>query len=141
MLVRPSITVALMYVVASDSAQERKDIQLNIYQEEATDATTITCAPVHHDDFSRWWPHPLSPCISTNLHPIKDTYTSYHADSCTLTEEGEQLKAEMLDGDQKDQKFVGTDIQVIKGEQGLEICKSLLNRTIIEIPRQDQWNP
>jgi hypothetical protein len=125
----------------SPSAQERKDIQLNIYQDGIMDATTITCAPVHHDDFSRWWPHPLSPCFSTNLHPIKDTYTSYHADSCTLTEEGEQLKAEMLDGDQKDQKFVGTDIQDVEGEGGAGTCKSLLNRTIIEIPRQDQWNP
>jgi hypothetical protein len=54
-----------------------------------------------------------------------------------MTKEGEKLKLEMLDGDQKDQKFVGTDIK--DGEAGE--CDMLLNRTILEIPRQDQWNP
>jgi hypothetical protein len=68
---------------------------------------------------------------------MPDTYTTFQAESCALTEEGKQLKAEMLDGDQKDQKFLGTDIQ--DGEAGE--CESLLNRTTIEIPRQDQWNP
>lgn len=54
-----------------------------------------------------------------------------------MTEEGQKLKAEMLDGDQKDQKFVGSDIK--PGDAG--DCKQLLNRTTLEIPRQDQWNP
>jgi hypothetical protein len=54
-----------------------------------------------------------------------------------MTEDGEKLKLEMLDGDQKDQKFVGTHIQ--DGDAG--VCERILNRTILEIPRQDQWNP
>jgi hypothetical protein len=54
-----------------------------------------------------------------------------------LTEKGQKLKEEMLDGDQKDQKFVGSDIQ--EGDAGE--CKQWLNRTTLEIPRQDQWNP
>jgi hypothetical protein len=54
-----------------------------------------------------------------------------------VTEDGAKLKLEMLDGDQKDQKFVGTDIMDgIAGE-----CDLSFNRTILEIPRQDQWNP
>jgi hypothetical protein len=54
-----------------------------------------------------------------------------------MTQEGRELKDEMLNGDQKDQKFVGTDIQ--DGDAG--VCEHLLNRTMLEIPRQDQWNP
>lgn len=100
-------------------------------------ASRITCAPVHHDDFSKWWPHPVSPCISSHLRPISDTYTKYHTRSCALTPEGEQLKKEMLGGDQKDQKFVGSDIE----DDQAEDCTDTLNRTWIEVPRQDQWNP
>jgi hypothetical protein len=99
--------------------------------------TWVKCTAPHHDEFSRWWPHPIAPCISTNLRPVSDTYTSYHTQPCALTEDGEKLKLEMLDGDQKDQKFVGTDIQ--DGDAG--VCERILNRTILEIPRQDQWNP
>ena len=99
--------------------------------------TSVKCTAPHHDEFSRWWPHPIAPCISTNLRAIPDTYTSYHAQSCGMTEEGEKLKLEMLDGDQKDQKFVGTDIQ--DGDAGE--CEYISNRTFLEIPRQDQWNP
>lgn len=95
---------------------------------------------MHHDDFSRWWPHAASPCISTHLRPISETYTKYHADSCALTPEGEQLKKEMLDGDQKDQKFVGSDIEDVPNAE-VGSCESWLNRTWIEVPRQDQWNP
>jgi len=98
---------------------------------------SVKCTAPHHDEFSRWWPHPIAPCISTNLRPVPDTYTSYHAQSCALTEEGKKLKSEMLDGDQKDQKFVGTDIQ--DGDAGE--CEYISNRTFLEIPRQDQWNP
>lgn len=54
-----------------------------------------------------------------------------------MTEAGQKLKDEMLDGDQKDQKFVGSDMK--EGDAGE--CKQLLNRTTLEIPRQDQWNP
>lgn len=54
-----------------------------------------------------------------------------------MTEDGEKLKSEMLDGDQKDQKFVGTDIK----DSDAGVCEHFLNRTILEIPRQDQWNP
>jgi hypothetical protein len=107
------------------------------FQDGEEHGTSVKCTAPHHDDFSRWWPHPIAPCISTNLRPVPDTYTSYHAQSCAMTEEGEKLKLEMLDGDQKDQKFVGTDIQ--NGDAG--VCEHILNRTILEIPRQDQWNP
>jgi len=54
-----------------------------------------------------------------------------------MTDAGHKLKSEMLDGDQKDRKFVGTDI--MDGEAGE--CGVILNRTILEVPRQDQWNP
>lgn len=43
----------------------------------------------------------------------------------------------MLDGDQKDQKFVGSDIE----DDQAGVCTDILNRTWIEVPRQDQWNP
>jgi len=99
--------------------------------------TFVKCTAPHHDEFSRWWPHPIAPCISANLRAVPDTYTSYHAHSCGMTEEGEKLKLEMLDGDQKDQKFVGTDIQ----DGDAAECEHIHNRTFLEIPRQDQWNP
>ena len=106
-------------------------------QDGGEDGTSVKCTAPHHDEFSGWWPHPIAPCISTNLRPVPDTYTSYHAQSCGMTFEGEMLKLEMLDGDQKDQKFVGTDIQ--DGDAGM--CEHSANRTILEVPRQDQWNP
>lgn len=112
---------------------------LTVDQDDDTDETAsrITCAPAFHDEFTKWWPHAISPCISSNLRPIPDTHTQYHSRSCNVTPEGESLKKEMLADDQRFIKFVGTNIE--EGEA--EDCIEHLNRTWIEIPRQDRWNP
>ena len=94
----------------------------------------IWCAPVHRDSFSKWWPYPAAPCLSTNIRAVADNDRQFRADGCTLTEDGEKLKDEM-----DKERFLGSDLQKIEAD--VSQCKEILDRTLIVIGRQDQWNP
>ncbi|ORY27682.1 hypothetical protein BCR39DRAFT_537907 [Naematelia encephala] len=95
-------------------------------------ATAITCAPVHHDDFSNWWPYPAAPCVSTNLRPVAGELRQFHAVGCQVTDQGLKLKEEM-----GRERFLGTDIIRVDAEE----CKERIEHTVVVIGRQDQWNP
>ncbi|KAK8861298.1 hypothetical protein IAR55_002117 [Kwoniella newhampshirensis] len=106
--------------------------------------TEITCIPVHHSKFSKWWPYPASPCLSKNLRPVKDQLKRFQAVGCEITREGDELRNEM-----GREKFLGGDIDLIdlgeegQGEEGQQEgeCKERIERTVVVIGRQDQWNP
>ncbi|WWD16799.1 hypothetical protein CI109_101231 [Kwoniella shandongensis] len=107
--------------------------------------THITCLPVHHSSFSNWWPYPASPCLSTNIIPVPGESTrnsgdsrGYKAVGCEITPEGRQLLDEM-----GGEKFLGSYLDVQNDDEGLstERCKERLERTVVVIGRQDQWNP
>lgn len=92
----------------------------------------IWCAPVHHDDFSKWWPYPAAPCLSTNIRATKHDGKLFKTVGCDVTAHGEELVAEM-----GREQFLGNNIE--KTEQ--RECKEVVKRTLVVIGRQDQWNP
>ncbi len=100
-------------------------------QLERTPDTKIWCTPNHHDAFTQWWPYPNSPCLATNLRTINNEARLFEASGCALTEEGQDLLSEI-----GKERFLGSDLRF-----GGEVCKELLDRTVLVIGRQDQWNP
>lgn len=94
----------------------------------------IWCAPVHRDDFSKWWPYPAAPCLSANIRAVQDSSRHYKATGCETTKDGEDLVREM-----GTERFLGSDLEQILPE--VSECKELLERTAVVIGRQDQWNP
>lgn len=92
----------------------------------------IMCIPVHHDEFSKWWRYPASPCLSTRLRPKATNRTVFYAPGCKKTEQGMALDDEM-----GDEVFLGKG--VIDGDGPL--CKHKVDHTLLFIGRQDQWNP
>lgn len=95
----------------------------------ATSGSEISCAQVKYDQSSDWWPVPAAPCLSTNLRANEKDFQAYMG---SKTSEGEKLDEEM-----RREGFVGTHL----GEIGENTCGEEVKRTILVIPRQDQWNP
>jgi len=79
-----------------------------------------------------WWPYPAAPCLSTDLRAIKDEEQKYRAVGSRLTNDGVDLESEM-----GKEKFIGTSLD-LSDERG---CKERVERTLIMIHRQDEWNP
>lgn len=96
--------------------------------------TSIWCMPVREDGFSKWWPYPAAPCLSVNIRPVQDSERKFRSQGCQLTTHGERLKEEM-----DRERFLGSDLDGVDEE--ITSCKEVLDRTIIVIGRQDQWNP
>jgi hypothetical protein len=92
----------------------------------------ITCLPMHRAEFNHWWPYPTSPCLSTHLRPVKDQQRLFRAE-CTVTEDGNKLAEEM-----GRERFLGVEMSW-DGEKTR--CNQTLDRTVVFIGRQDQWNP
>jgi hypothetical protein len=88
----------------------------------------ISCAQVKSDRLSEWWPVPAAPCLSTNLRANGRELQKMDA---AVTAEGEHLWEEM-----RRERFVGSHLGEWDGE-----CGETIGRTLLVIPRQDQWNP
>jgi hypothetical protein len=96
--------------------------------------TTIECAPVHRDEFSKWWPYPASPCLSTNIRAVPDELRKFVAAGCEVTDDGANLFTEM-----GNEGFLGKEIT--RSDLEVAECKEVVDHTVVIIGRQDQWNP
>ena len=97
-------------------------------------SSSIHCAPVHRDAFSKWWPYPAAPCLSTNIRPVPGDERKFTAAGCSITSDGAVLREEM-----DHERFLGSDLARV--DPAPTPCREVLNRTAIVIGRQDQWNP
>ncbi|KAK6906892.1 hypothetical protein I204_00305 [Kwoniella mangroviensis CBS 8886] len=104
--------------------------------EEGVEGSTIFCSPVHRSSFSKWWPYPAAPCVSKNLRVIPESERRFRAAGCDITDEGVKLNVEM-----GRERFLGSDTEKIDGEIDEAKCKERIERTLLVIGRQDQWNP
>ncbi|KAK4683948.1 hypothetical protein P7C73_g6260, partial [Tremellales sp. Uapishka_1] len=100
----------------------------------ATPPSRISCTPVHHAAFSKWWPYPAAPCFSTNLRTIAGEERKFRAVGCAVTEKGKALGREM-----GRERYLGSEV-VLEPLSGVE-CTERVERTVMVIGRQDQWNP
>ena len=96
--------------------------------------TRITCVAVQRDSFSDWWPYPAAPCLSTDLRAVREDERRFHAADCELTDDGKALKGEM-----GSERFLGADAELVR--EGTGSCKERVERTLLVVGRQDQWNP
>lgn len=103
---------------------------------EQVPATRISCTPVQDNDFTKWWPYPAAPCVSTNLRTIPDESRKYRAVGCKITDKGVKLNVDM-----GREKFLGAQMESVDMEDERAICKERIERTTVLIGRQDQWNP
>jgi hypothetical protein len=94
--------------------------------------TTVACLPMHRASFNNWWPYPSAPCLSSHLRPVKDQGRRFRA-QCKVTDDGKKLDDEM-----GHERFLG--MELLWDEQQTE-CKQTVDRTLVFIGRQDQWNP
>ena len=108
--------------------------QITLHNQSSTySQSSIWCAPVHRHDFSKWWPYPAAPCISTNLRPVAGKQRAFEARGCEITDDGQKLRQEM-----GREKFLGSDLESVNGDSE---CTRTLDRTMLVVGRQDQWNP
>ncbi|WWC68932.1 uncharacterized protein I206_102868 [Kwoniella pini CBS 10737] len=109
---------------------------LNTEDVNLVEGTSIFCSTVHRAEFSRWWPYPAAPCVSKNLRTIPNSQSErkFGAAGCEITEEGIKLNNEM-----GGERFLGTDTEGVAPEN--DQCKERIERTLLVIGRQDQWNP
>ena len=98
--------------------------------------TRVWCMPVHHDKFSDWWPYTAAPCLSTNIRPVADDSSMFNAVGCDVTAAGNELFTEM-----GQEGFVGKILVHKESNDPEAQCKEKIDRTVIIIGRQDQWNP
>lgn len=95
----------------------------------------VTCFPVRGSDHSKWWPYPAAYCTSNGLKPSSGYRDhTYFEGQCRLTKEGAKLK-----GDMGHEAFAGKNLVHVPNLKADTARK--LNRTLILIGRQDQWNP
>jgi hypothetical protein len=41
------------------------------YRENENLPTYITCSAIHRNEFTKWWPYPAAPCLSSNLRMVE----------------------------------------------------------------------
>ncbi|WRT65395.1 uncharacterized protein IL334_002338 [Kwoniella shivajii] len=100
------------------------------------EGTTIFCSPVQRSSFSNWWPYPAAPCVATNLRTIPNEARRFRSAGCDVTAEGSRLDDEM-----GSERFLGSDTDKIVLDDVAAGCKERIERTMLVIGRQDQWNP
>lgn len=94
-------------------------------------ATYISCSAVHRNPFTKWWPYPAAPCISSNIRFVKGDQRAYLG-VCDVTADGQSLRSEMVG-----ENFVGSDLTTVDEAE----CMERIDHTVMIIKRQDQWNP
>lgn len=98
--------------------------------------TYITCSAIHRHPFTRWWPYPAAPCLSSNLRMIQGEAKASRAAGCEVTDEGNKLVVEMGKED-----FMGPHAVNIDLDSDEAVCREVIDHTTLLIGRQDQWNP
>jgi hypothetical protein len=99
-------------------------------------STLITCSAIQRHSFTKWWPYPAAPCISTNLRLVKGERKAFRAAGCEVTSTGATLDSEMGQED-----FAGLRTTRLELGDPVAVCTETVNHTTILIGRQDQWNP
>lgn len=142
----PLRTAMSFYNLAEHEIAQRNDLELcngqlskpfiDAYAEQRMEYChgdgEIACLPMHRAEFNNWWPYPTSPCLSTGLRPVKNQQRLFRAE-CEVTEDGNKLAEEM-----GGERFLGVELDW-DGE--VTRCNETLERTVVFIGRQDQWNP
>lgn len=133
---------AIPYCVSSETSSFEPIIIVNTsrshthHSTSTPSSTQIWCTPNRQDGFTDWWPYPNSPCIATNLQPIKDEDRIFRAVGCEVTDQGKELLVNM-----ENEAFLGNHMRSVDLEYPDAQCKDVVERTVMIIGRQDQWNP
>ena len=98
--------------------------------------TWITCSAIHRNGFTKWWPYPAAPCLSSNMRMIEGKGREYTAAGCEVTNDGTRLISQMAQ-----ENFVGKNSVQVKLEAEEAKCEDVVDHTVLLIHRQDQWNP
>jgi hypothetical protein len=98
--------------------------------------TYITCSAIHRNEFTKWWPYPAAPCISSNMRMIEGKGRAYRSAGCDVNNDGIRLISQMANED-----FAGKDSVQVKVDSEEGKCEQVVNHTVLLIHRQDQWNP
>jgi len=98
--------------------------------------TWITCSAIHRNEFTKWWPYPAAPCLSTNLRMIEGQGRAYRAAGSEVTNDGIRLISQMAN-----EQFAGKESVQVKLDSEEAKCEETVDHTVLLIHRQDQWNP
>lgn len=106
------------------------------HQGDSLPATYMTCSAIHRNDFTRWWPYPAAPCLSSNLRMVEGGNRAYRAAGCDVTNDGIRLISQMAR-----ENFAGSDAPHVDLDSEDAKCDHVLDHTVLLVHRQDQWNP
>lgn len=106
------------------------------YRETKDLPTYITCSAIHRNEFTKWWPYPGAPCLSSNLRMVEGGQRAYRSAGCEVTNDGIRLISQM-----GQENFVGKDTTQVHLESEEGKCETVIDHTVVMIHRQDQWNP
>lgn len=98
--------------------------------------TWITCSAIHRNEFTKWWPYPAAPCLSSNMRMIEGEGRAYRAAGCEVTNDGIRLISQMAK-----EHFAGKDSVQVALDSDEGKCEEVVDHTVLLIHRQDQWNP
>lgn len=98
--------------------------------------TYITCSAIHRNEFTKWWPYPAAPCLSSNLRMVESGHREYRSAGCEVTNDGIRLISQMAK-----ENFVGKDTTQVELDSEEGKCETVIDHTVVMIHRQDQWNP
>jgi hypothetical protein len=98
--------------------------------------TYITCSAIHRNSFTKWWPYPAAPCLSSNMRMIEGGDRVTRAAGCQVTNDGTRLISQMAM-----EHYAGRDAVMVSMDSKEGICEDIVDRTVLLIHRQDQWNP
>lgn len=98
--------------------------------------TWITCSAIHRNEFTKWWPYPAAPCLSSNMRMIEGKGREYRAAGCEVTNDGIRLISQMANEQFAGKQSVQVDLNSKEAK-----CEEVVDHTVLLIHRQDQWNP